>query len=210
MVETNGSWMRSILGERISRPPMNPGRPVRFRSSSGSGPTTSTRSWARLAATFPPCGRVAMTTTAELCDCYPTKVVGVNAVLDATLAAFRERPVHVWGTDGSFHSVEAIRRQPLLAAAANWLGAGECRRSADPGRAGHSDRYRDDDHGLDTAPRRPGRRARAERHRAVADRRVGLRRGAANPLAPWRPSCRSAGCPRVSPPSSSPRPSTST
>lgn len=121
MVETNGSWIALDIG----------GANIKAAHESGQARTLPFELWkrpddldevlARLAATFPPCGRVAMTTTAELCDCYPTKVVGVNAVLDATLAAFRERPIHIWGTDGSFHSVEAIRRQPLLAAAANWL-----------------------------------------------------------------------------------------
>jgi len=76
---------------------------------------------ASLATTFPPCHRVALTMTAELCDCYPTKQVGVNAVLDAVLEAFLGRPIAVWGVDGQFHDVSAIRRQPALAAAANWL-----------------------------------------------------------------------------------------
>jgi probable H4MPT-linked C1 transfer pathway protein len=76
---------------------------------------------AALAATFPPCDRVAVTMTAELCDCYPTKAVGVNAVLDAVLDAFLSRPIAVWGVDGRFHEIDAIRQQPALAAAANWL-----------------------------------------------------------------------------------------
>jgi hypothetical protein len=76
---------------------------------------------AALAATFPPCDRVALTMTAELCDCYPTKQVGVNAVLDAVEDAFLGRPIEVWGVDGRFHHIAAIRQQPTLAAAANWL-----------------------------------------------------------------------------------------
>jgi len=76
---------------------------------------------AALIATFPPCDRVALTMTAELCDCYPTKAVGVNAVLDAVLDAASGQPVEVWGVDGRFHDVAEIRRQPGLAAAANWL-----------------------------------------------------------------------------------------
>jgi probable H4MPT-linked C1 transfer pathway protein len=59
--------------------------------------------------------------TAELCDCYPTKQVGVNAVLDAVLDALPDRHVAVWGVDGQFHDVSAIRRHPEQAAAANWL-----------------------------------------------------------------------------------------
>jgi probable H4MPT-linked C1 transfer pathway protein len=76
---------------------------------------------AALAATFPPCDKVALTMTAELCDCYPTKQVGVNAVLDAVVEALPGRPIVVWGVDGQFHDVDAIRQQPALAAAANWL-----------------------------------------------------------------------------------------
>jgi probable H4MPT-linked C1 transfer pathway protein len=74
-----------------------------------------------LAATFPPYARVAVTMTAELCDCYPTKAVGVNAVLDAALDALLDRPLYIWGVDGQFHTVEEIRLAPWLAAAANWL-----------------------------------------------------------------------------------------
>lgn len=76
---------------------------------------------AKLASTFPRAGRVALTMTAELCDCYPTKKVGVLTVLDAVRDAFPERPVHVWGTDGRFHGVPDVRQKPLVAAAANWL-----------------------------------------------------------------------------------------
>jgi probable H4MPT-linked C1 transfer pathway protein len=76
---------------------------------------------AALAATFPPCNHVALTMTAELCDCYPTKHVGVNAVLDAVLDALPGRPLVVWGVDGQFHDLSEIRDQPGLAAAANWL-----------------------------------------------------------------------------------------
>jgi probable H4MPT-linked C1 transfer pathway protein len=76
---------------------------------------------AALAATFPPFDRVALTMTAELADCYPTKRVGVNAVLDAVLDAFVGHPIEIWGVDGRFHDVAEIRQQPALAAAANWL-----------------------------------------------------------------------------------------
>jgi len=72
-------------------------------------------------ATLPACDRAAVTMTAELCDCYPTKTVGVNAVLNAVVAALPGCSTIVWGVDGEFHSVEQVRRQPQLAAAANWL-----------------------------------------------------------------------------------------
>ena len=44
---------------------------------------------ANLAATFPPFDRAAVTMTAELCDCYPTKAEGVLAILDAAAQALR-------------------------------------------------------------------------------------------------------------------------
>jgi probable H4MPT-linked C1 transfer pathway protein len=72
-------------------------------------------------ATVPACQRAAVTMTAELCDCYPTKAVGVNAVLDAVVTALPGCFTVVWGVDGEFHAVEEVRRWPQLAAAANWL-----------------------------------------------------------------------------------------
>jgi len=71
--------------------------------------------------TLPPSDHAAVTMTAELCDCFPTKWVGVNAVLDAALEALPGHTIAVWGVDGEFHRVADIRQQPLLAAAANWL-----------------------------------------------------------------------------------------
>ncbi len=76
---------------------------------------------ASLLETLPAFDGVAVTMTAELCDCYPTRAVGVRAILDATLGAIGGRPALVWGIDGRFHEVEEIRRSPHLAAAANWL-----------------------------------------------------------------------------------------
>jgi probable H4MPT-linked C1 transfer pathway protein len=76
---------------------------------------------AALAAGFPPFDHLALTMTAELCDCYPTKAVGVNAVLDAVLHALPGLPVRVWAVDGTFYSVEESRQRPREVAAANWL-----------------------------------------------------------------------------------------
>lgn len=70
---------------------------------------------------FPAFRRCAVTMTAELCDCYPTKAVGVRRVLDAVTSAVPEDRVCVWGTDGRFHAVEEIHHRPEPAAAANWL-----------------------------------------------------------------------------------------
>lgn len=74
-----------------------------------------------LAATFPPADRVAVTMTAELCDCYPTKAAGVRDVLGAVESVFPEHLIRVWGTDGRFHSPEEVWDAPELAAAANWV-----------------------------------------------------------------------------------------
>ncbi len=59
--------------------------------------------------------------TAELCDCYATKTVGVNTILDAVIAALPRSSIVVWGVDGEFHSVAEVRHTPQLAAAANWM-----------------------------------------------------------------------------------------
>jgi (4-(4-[2-(gamma-L-glutamylamino)ethyl]phenoxymethyl)furan-2-yl)methanamine synthase len=72
-------------------------------------------------ATLPWSDQVAVTMTAELCDCYPTKQVGVNAVLDAVDGVLPNHFVVVWGVDGEFHSVTEARSRPQVVAAANWL-----------------------------------------------------------------------------------------
>jgi (4-(4-[2-(gamma-L-glutamylamino)ethyl]phenoxymethyl)furan-2-yl)methanamine synthase len=70
---------------------------------------------------FPPHSRIALTMTAELCDCFATKAEGVGKVLDAVVYASSGLPISVWCTDSNFHDVHNIRLQPLLAAASNWL-----------------------------------------------------------------------------------------
>ncbi len=79
------------------------------------------RTIAAVAATFPPSSGAAVTMTAELCDCYPTKEVGVKAILDAMVEALPGRSIAVWGVDGAFHTVNDAREAPRLVAAANWL-----------------------------------------------------------------------------------------
>jgi hypothetical protein len=68
---------------------------------------------------------LAVTMTAELCDCFATKHDGVTAVLDAVERAVREIgssvSVRVWLTDGRFVAPDTARAEPLRAAAANWL-----------------------------------------------------------------------------------------
>jgi (4-(4-[2-(gamma-L-glutamylamino)ethyl]phenoxymethyl)furan-2-yl)methanamine synthase len=92
------------------------------------------RELAGLASEFPAFDRIALTMTAELCDCYPTKSQGVCSVLDCVLEAFPGRDLVVWGVDGRFHDVTEIRASPLLAAASNWLAlATACARMSPAG-----------------------------------------------------------------------------
>ena len=84
-------------------------------------PESLGRAIACLAASAPAFDRVALTMTAELCDCYPTKRDGVVSILTAVTDAVGDRSVSVWGIDGRFHEVGEIRERPGLAAAANWL-----------------------------------------------------------------------------------------
>jgi probable H4MPT-linked C1 transfer pathway protein len=67
--------------------------------------------------------RMAVTMTAELCDCYATKREGVSALLDAFAAAFPEARVRVFGVDGRFRSPASARRRPLRVAAAHWMAS---------------------------------------------------------------------------------------
>src|SRR3954453_8418060 len=121
MNEVQESWMALDVGGANVKAAhtFRPARTLPFEL--WKRPDELSRVLAALAATFPPFDRIALTMTAELCDCYPTKKIGVNAVLDAVLDAFLGRPIEVWGVDGRFHDVAEIRAQPGLAAAANWL-----------------------------------------------------------------------------------------
>src|SRR5271167_2931872 len=75
------------------------------------------RAIAAAAAALPTSDRAAVTMTAELSDCYPTKAAGVSAVLDAVSEGLPGKSIVVWGGDGEFHSVAEARRHPHLAAA---------------------------------------------------------------------------------------------
>jgi (4-(4-[2-(gamma-L-glutamylamino)ethyl]phenoxymethyl)furan-2-yl)methanamine synthase len=74
-----------------------------------------------LIADMPSADLLAVTMTGELCDCFESKGQGVNAILDAVEAAAAGKPIRVWRTDSRFVDVAAARRNPLMAAAANWL-----------------------------------------------------------------------------------------
>ncbi len=64
---------------------------------------------------------LAVTMTAELCDCFSSKHEGVNAILDAVEKAVSGARVLVWQNDGALVSVPQARRDSLKTAAANWL-----------------------------------------------------------------------------------------
>ena len=64
--------------------------------------------------------RLAVTMTGELADCFASKTVGVQFILDAVTRAARNCPVRVYLTDGRLVSVARALEQPLAAAASNW------------------------------------------------------------------------------------------
>ncbi len=89
-----------------------------------------------LFASVAPFGRIALTMTAELCDCYATKAEGVCDLLDAVVTSSGGRPVSVWCVDGRFRDVQAVLSRPAVAAAANWLALAEvAARMSETGRA---------------------------------------------------------------------------
>jgi probable H4MPT-linked C1 transfer pathway protein len=79
---------------------------------------------AGLLARFPRPGRVAVTMTGELCDCYESKRLGVRAILDSVQQSCSALPadrIQVWMLDGQFHPLEQAYAQPPNVAAGNWL-----------------------------------------------------------------------------------------
>lgn len=64
--------------------------------------------------------RLAVTMTAELCDCFATKRQGVHAILDSVQQAARTTPLEIWSTQGRFVGVTEARTSPLHVASANW------------------------------------------------------------------------------------------
>ena len=78
---------------------------------------------------LPASDRAAVTMTAELCDCYPTKTVGVNAVLDAVVAGLPG-----W-FDRRLGSRRRVSRGGRGAPAAAPRGGGKLAGAGDPGRS---------------------------------------------------------------------------
>lgn len=80
---------------------------------------------------------VAVTMTGELADCFACRTEGVQFILDAVERAVGERcEVRVLLVDGSLVPLADSRRDPLRAAASNWIGlAAFCGRYAPQGMA---------------------------------------------------------------------------
>lgn len=115
------SWLALDVGGANLKASHSTGGDRSFPFALWRDPTGLGRTLARFLATFPPADRVALTMTAELCDCYRTKSEGVLAVLDAVSAALPGLSVSVWGIDGRLRTVDEVRADPRVAAAANWL-----------------------------------------------------------------------------------------
>jgi len=73
-----------------------------------------------LIARFRPAGRLAVTMTAELADCFATKAEGVAFLVGAVREGAAATPVTIWSTAGEFVSCEAAIAKPMAVAAANW------------------------------------------------------------------------------------------
>ncbi len=118
---TDRSWLALDIGGANLKAAHSSGQARSLPFELWKRPDELARSLGSLASTLPEADRVALTMTAELCDCYSTKAVGVRSVLDAASSAFPTAPMVVWGVDGRFHEIDEIRKAPSLAAASNWL-----------------------------------------------------------------------------------------
>lgn len=63
---------------------------------------------------------LAITMTAELCDCFATKADGVEQILTTVHHVAAKRETRVYLVDGRLVSIAEARIQPQLAAASNW------------------------------------------------------------------------------------------
>jgi probable H4MPT-linked C1 transfer pathway protein len=73
-----------------------------------------------LIARFPAAGRLAVTMTAELADCFATKTEGVGFIVGAVREAAAVIPAAIWSTAGEFVSCDSAVARPMAVAAANW------------------------------------------------------------------------------------------
>jgi probable H4MPT-linked C1 transfer pathway protein len=75
---------------------------------------------AELIGSAPAAGRLAVTMTAELCDCFDSKATGVRHILGSVESVDKRRDARVYLVDGRFASTSEAREAPQLAAASNW------------------------------------------------------------------------------------------
>lgn len=66
-------------------------------------------------------GQVALALTGELADCFPDRAAGVRHIVAAAAEAWPGARVLVLCRDGGWRSAGRVARDPLPAAAANWL-----------------------------------------------------------------------------------------
>jgi (4-(4-[2-(gamma-L-glutamylamino)ethyl]phenoxymethyl)furan-2-yl)methanamine synthase len=83
-------------------------------------PERLTEAIADLLYAAPEDGRLAVTMTGELCDCFRTKADGVSHILGAVREVAGARHVRVYLTGGRFASPDEASKEPHLAAASNW------------------------------------------------------------------------------------------
>jgi hypothetical protein len=79
----------------------------------------------KLVKPLPKFDRIAITTTAELCDCFENKRQGVDHVFTsvemlAAGAGLKPNAIGAWTTEGELVSLAEARTKPLLCAASNW------------------------------------------------------------------------------------------
>jgi probable H4MPT-linked C1 transfer pathway protein len=121
LVRNHGPFIALDIGGANIKAAHNCGQALTIPFEVWKRPDELGRAIATAVAALPHSNRAVLTMTAELCDCYPTKAIGVGAVLDAAVEGLQSRSIVVWGTDGQFHTVPEIRQDPRLAAAANWM-----------------------------------------------------------------------------------------
>jgi probable H4MPT-linked C1 transfer pathway protein len=83
-------------------------------------PAGLTAALADLLGSAPAADGLAITMTAELCDCFSTKAEGIEHVLAAVQHVAAQREVRVYLLDGRLVPVAEARSRPQLAAASNW------------------------------------------------------------------------------------------
>jgi hypothetical protein len=70
------------------------------------------------------CTRIALTMTAELCDSFPTKREGVNAICRSVCQAFPDAEAYALDvTTGEWVAIDRVADHPLRFAANNWMAS---------------------------------------------------------------------------------------